>query len=297
MKNKLLLFLCILCASNYAQIPTCDIDIIWMIESGDAQSFRHELEVGLDPNSGIDDQTLLMVAAQLGNLEIVRDLIAHERIDIHAQDEKGNCALHYAALYGHASVIKTLLIADTPRNCGCGRVTHNCLTYQLTNNQGKIPADLAPYADLKEMLSNPDEYCAKHAAEFHETIRWFELTCPAKAHVRAQRLETFGQKVNRNYQSAKKSVTSACARASSVLSTAYQKTKDVTVKSYSASQKAREKVEGKYAKAKTYMMQRYDRAKDYAHAGYQRTKEVAASSYEKTKDAIRSAYRKVRGSN
>lgn len=283
-----------------------DMDVVLMIEQNDLVSFKRELEMGLNPNVGLGDLSLLMIAAQIGHLEVVRELIAHKEINLHAQDENGNTALHFAVIFDRLDVVKTLLYADEPENCDCKRHSHPRFLYHIKNHEGKTPADFAYSSSMKEILSNPDEYIQSHPQEFREIAHWFSQSCTPRVEARARRVETFGTKVNRNYQHAKEVVTHATEKTMTAAKCAYEKTKDFTQKGYSATQKAKEKVESKYDKARKFVTRRFDKAKhaahgafdvtkEYAHAGYEKTKGVAVSGFEKTKEAFKRAYRRVKG--
>jgi hypothetical protein len=285
-----------------------DMDVVVMIEQNDLASFKHELDLGLDPNAGLGELNLLMIAAQIGHLEIVRALLATEGIDVQAQDENGNTALHFAAIFDHEEVLKALLYADEPVACKCKKKSHPRFLHKMQNREGRVAADFAYSKTTQEMLENPDEYIAAHPQEFREIAKWFEDACPAKAQARTLRLESFGQKVNRNYQNAKGAVVVATEKTVGAIKQAYEKTKDVTAKGYEATQKARGKVASKYDKAKEFVACRYEKAKEYTSGGYkktkgvaavglEKTKEVAAAGFEKTKNAFKAAYRKVRGGN
>lgn len=284
MLKKLVLFCSLFTIAGLtAQQTSVDIDIVMMIEHNEAESFRHELEVGLNPNACLDDLSLLMIAAQLGRAEIVRDLLARDTIDMHAQDQFGNTALHFAVIFGHTEVVKLLLYADTPRDCACKSRLHRRFVHQMPNNEGKTPADLAHSAHLEQMLKNPDAYINAHPQEFREVVRWFDTMCPIKARARSYRGMSWSDKIS-----------AAAKKTGSALAVAYQKTKEVAAKGYEVGKKAKDKVGSKYQKAKAFFSKRYDKAKDKAAAGYEKSKEVAAAGYEKTKSAMSSAYQKAK---
>lgn len=301
-----LVFTSLVHCSVYAQ--DVDMDVVVMIEQNDLASLKHELELGLNPNAGLGELSLLMIAAQIGHIEIVRALLASPGINVQAQDENGNTALHFAAIFDREEVVKALLYADEPVACECRKKSHPRFLHKLQNREGKVAAEFAYSKTVREMMENPDEYISSHPQEFRETAKWFEDTCPAKAQSRALRLESFGEKVNRNYQVAKGAVAGATEKTVGAIKQAYEKTKDVSVKGYEATQKAKGKVGSKYDKAKEFVACRYEKAKEYTNVGYEKTKEVAAvglektkevaaAGFEKTKNAFKAAYRKVRGGN
>lgn len=63
----------------------------------------------------INQEKLLILAAQLGEVESVRKLLEY-RINIHLVDGLGNNALHWAAKYGHNEVVSLLLNHDIDIN-------------------------------------------------------------------------------------------------------------------------------------------------------------------------------------
>ncbi|MFN7095603.1 MAG: ankyrin repeat domain-containing protein [Burkholderiales bacterium] len=73
-------------------------------------------------------------AADKGDIEAIKDAIAHGKVDINSSGESGNTALHNACRKGHLSVIEELLrsAADITKE----------------NKQGKIPLQLTkPYSE------------------------------------------------------------------------------------------------------------------------------------------------------
>lgn len=299
-----------------AQVNTVSIDIVTMIEDHDAESFRHELEMGLNPNACLDDLSLLMIAAQLGSVEIVQDLLACNDIDVQAQDNDGNTALHFAVTFGHPQVVKLIVYADAPVECSCEKRSHFRFAYLIKNRDGQSPADLAYSGELQEMLSNPDAYIKSHPQEFREVAHWFDITCPEKARARIRRLETWGERVSRTCKKAKDAVVGAVDTTADTAKQAYEKTKDVAAKGYQVGKKAKRRVDSKYDKAKAFIACRYKKVKDvavnaydatceYASSGFgktkdvastglEKTKEVAKSGYDKTKNAMQSAYQKAK---
>lgn len=298
MKKFVLCLTALISLMNYpVHAQDVDMDVVVMIEQNDLVSFKHELELGLNPNAGLGELSLLMIAAQIGHIEIVHALLANEGINMQAQDENGNTALHFAAIFDREEIVKALLYADEPVACKCRKKSHPRFLHKIQNREGKVAAEFAYSKTMQEMLENPDEYISSHPQEFREIVNWFERVCPEKAQARALRLESFGEKVNRNYQKAKGAVAGATEKTVGAIKQAYEKTKDVTSKGYEATQKAKGKVESKYDKAKEFVVCRYEKAKAYTNVGYEKTKEVAAAGFEKTKNAFKAAYRKVRGGN
>jgi len=294
-----------------------DMDVVIMIEQNEVESFKHKLEVGLDPNEGLADQSLLMIAAQVGNVAIVHELLAHEGINIQAADESGNTALHYAALYDHLSIVKAILYADVPVACACKNNPHPQWAHHKQNSSGKTAADLAHSPRIREMLANPDEYIKSNPQEFREIATWFEAACPAKAEARERRIETLGQRVNRNYKQAKSVIANAKDKTVNAVRRAYEKTRKPSAKSDSKGSNLKKKVASKYEKAKAFVNWHLTQvketaadaigfSKEHASAGYEKTKvaasnglekskKVAASGFEKVKNAIKAAYHKVKG--
>lgn len=98
---------------------------------GHPEAARLLLSSGADPNLAAQNSTRvapLHSAVAGGNVEIVRDLLAHGA-DIHARQDLGFTALHGAAVEGGEAMI-TLLLAH-----GADRA--------VKNDAGRTPADLA----------------------------------------------------------------------------------------------------------------------------------------------------------
>jgi hypothetical protein len=280
----------------------CSADAAW-VEDNEVEAIQYELENGLNPNLTFDDVNLLMIAAQMGHDEIVRALVAHDAIDLHAQDKFGNTALHFAALYDHVEVIKILMYADTLADCSCGNRGHRRFVHQRENGYGKKAADLTPHDHVREMLTNPDAYISSHPEEFNEIANWFEFSCPKKAAERARRLEGWGQKIVRTYQHAKEIADTTAQKTKSAAQRAYEKSKKITDIANKKSKKVKQKVNQKVKKAKDYVACSYEKAKDvatdafdatkeYAAKGYAKTKQAAAHGFSKTTHAVKRAYQK-----
>jgi ankyrin repeat protein len=64
----------------------------------------------IDPNvPDGDGRTPLSLACELGNVEIVRLVLADKRVDVNLQDADGNCPLRWAVLQGREDVIEVLI--------------------------------------------------------------------------------------------------------------------------------------------------------------------------------------------
>jgi ankyrin repeat protein len=59
-------------------------------------------------------QTPLHIAAQNGQLDVVRLLLASQQIDVNARDQQGSTPLHLASEKGHVEVVQ-LLVAHGAR--------------------------------------------------------------------------------------------------------------------------------------------------------------------------------------
>ena len=82
-----------------------------------------------------DDTTALMLAASVGDEEIVKLLLAKSDAVLNAQNIEGFTALHAAAQSGHEAVVLALLAAgakvDVLDEQVCILVAH-CIVYHLT---------------------------------------------------------------------------------------------------------------------------------------------------------------------
>lgn len=277
-----------------AQADLVDMDVVFMIEQNDVDSFRRELQMNLNPNSQLDDVSLLMIAAQLGRVEIVKHLLSDNRINIHAQDEQGNTALHMATMYEQVEVVKLLLYVDRPQIC-----RHNKqiapLLYQMQNREGKTAADIAHGLKMFEMLENPDAYIKKYSHEFGEIAAWYAEACPVQAAARLKRLETIGEKIHRNYQQVKKTTKHAANRMNNAFKSAYEKTKQTAEKSYNASLDAKNNIEARYDGARNFVNTQYEHAQKYAQKGYEKTKDAASKSIEKLKNSCKWLFDRMKG--
>lgn len=78
------------------------------IEQGNIQEVAKYLDLGLDANTtGPQGQTILMAAARLGHMEIVRLLLAR-KANPNRQTPTGDTALMLASLGGHAAIVQVL---------------------------------------------------------------------------------------------------------------------------------------------------------------------------------------------
>ena len=90
------------------------------------------LAIALLSFSSVGSADPLHAAARDGDLSAVKALL-HEGADVNARDTKGNTALHFAALKGHATVVEVLLAA------------HN-IDVNAENHQGNTPLHFAATA-------------------------------------------------------------------------------------------------------------------------------------------------------
>ncbi|OII73377.1 ankyrin-related protein [Cryptosporidium ubiquitum] len=60
--------------------------------------------------------SLILKASKIGNLQLVRQLIASSKLNANATNEKGFSSLHWASLKGHSQVVEELLNADADPN-------------------------------------------------------------------------------------------------------------------------------------------------------------------------------------
>ena len=78
--------------------------------TGDAALIHKLLEAGADAKAARwDGETALMIAANAGSVDAVRDLIAHGAPVNAAESRKGQTAIMWAAAEGHADVVKLLI--------------------------------------------------------------------------------------------------------------------------------------------------------------------------------------------
>ena len=59
----------------------------------------------------------LCIAAQVGDIMAVNDLITKKGVDIHGMDSIGYLPLHYAISHGHVEVVKLLLENGADPTC------------------------------------------------------------------------------------------------------------------------------------------------------------------------------------
>jgi ankyrin repeat protein len=106
----------------------------------------------LVPNENPDINLKFRQAADKGDIEAIKDAIAHGKVDINSSGESGNTALHNACRKGHLSVIEELLksAADITKE----------------NKQGKIPLQLTkPYSEACAIMKRASELKFRQAAD------------------------------------------------------------------------------------------------------------------------------------
>ncbi|SNZ10388.1 Ankyrin repeat-containing protein [Persephonella hydrogeniphila] len=84
-----------------------------------------------------DPNNMLIVAAQLGDIDRVRLAIA-KGANVNYQDEKGGTALHWAVFYGHKDIVKLLLMQGADP--------------YIKDKNGITPVDVARINQKKEIL-------------------------------------------------------------------------------------------------------------------------------------------------
>ncbi|MGE5638912.1 MAG: ankyrin repeat domain-containing protein [Clostridia bacterium] len=93
--------------SAWAQQSSLD-RLLSAVEEGDAAATAQYVSQGLDPNStGPNGQTILMAAARLGRLDVVKTLLSL-KADPNRRSAQGDTALMMASLGGHLDIVKTL---------------------------------------------------------------------------------------------------------------------------------------------------------------------------------------------
>ena len=105
------------------------------------------------------DQTALHLAATLsGGSAVVQHLLTQSGIEVNAQDEDGNTALHIAAAKGHAAIVRDLL-------------NKNGIDTAITNNAGRTAADEAALAGRTGVLEVFDGGTTRHGTSSAERLR------------------------------------------------------------------------------------------------------------------------------
>ncbi|KAK8075047.1 Oxysterol-binding protein [Apiospora hydei] len=89
----------------------------------------------------LEDTTVLHLAIQCAEGDVIEYVLSDGAgvIDINARDKDGNLPLHIAATQGRASVVRLLL-------------EQKDINDAITNNQGKLPLDVARNPDIFQML-------------------------------------------------------------------------------------------------------------------------------------------------
>lgn len=107
-----------------------------------------------------EKQTILMLAAMFGHIEIVRSilLIKIPKWFINAWDEKGRTALHYAILYGYFDIALTLI-----PYCDNG--------VNITDNKGETPLYYAIKKGNLKIINKLLEFKAKLALSEHQASK------------------------------------------------------------------------------------------------------------------------------
>ena len=117
---------------------------------GNLEEVRAALVRGEDVNgveARFSNQTGLMLAVMKGHNSIVRLLLEQPTLDLNLSDNGGTTALHFAAQYDNAEVVR-LLLFDPRQNC-----------VNPKDNYGKTPVMSAMFYRqenaLRELVSNP----------------------------------------------------------------------------------------------------------------------------------------------
>ena len=126
-----------------AAAPAAPVPLIEAVRRGDVAAVRTLLRDGADPSAAQGDGlTALHVAAETGNLEITRLLIAG-KADVGAKSRIGGYTpLHLAAGGGHADVVRALIQAraDVRAVTTTGGVTPLHLAAKALNGEGAVRA-------------------------------------------------------------------------------------------------------------------------------------------------------------
>ncbi|GAA4013015.1 hypothetical protein GCM10022212_03720 [Actimicrobium antarcticum] len=86
------------------------------IQAQDSATVRALLRLRADPNLRLPDQlTPLMLAASLGQREVVQALLEDRRLNVEARCPRSATALHHAARNGHTDIVRLLV----DRGCDC----------------------------------------------------------------------------------------------------------------------------------------------------------------------------------
>ncbi|KAK9823566.1 hypothetical protein WJX72_003846 [[Myrmecia] bisecta] len=118
------------------------MDFLARAREGDVLAVQKILQVNpscVDAKDAKTSQTALHIAAQIGNLDIVKELLA-KGVGYDAQDKQGNVALHTAVQHGHIEVVRELL----------GRGYR--LASRIKNKDGHTPLHVAAKAGNAEAV-------------------------------------------------------------------------------------------------------------------------------------------------
>lgn len=98
---------------------------------------------GADPNIIGDDKSTPFLRSLETRLFEVTQMLLSYNIDVNIQDDKGNCALHYAVMYRKTDIIYQLAILGADKT--------------LKNNQGKTPIDYCDTDASKILFKNNEK--------------------------------------------------------------------------------------------------------------------------------------------
>ncbi|KAI5293555.1 hypothetical protein KEM52_005428 [Ascosphaera acerosa] len=111
-----------------------------ILRSGDTTAIAKAIRDCADPSSDLLGTTVLHLAIQCTEPQIVEYVLSHENdIDINAQDRDGNTPLHIAAQLGRLSIVRDLL--DRPR-----------INDAVLNNNGQSPLDVSRSPEIFQAL-------------------------------------------------------------------------------------------------------------------------------------------------
>jgi ankyrin repeat protein len=126
--------------------------LIKAVKDNDVQAVEELLSGGCDTEVlGMWDNTPLIVACSYGHAEVALRLI-ERKAKVHARNEHGGCALHYAAIEGQLTVVEALLEAARAegKNDDAVKEFVNCEAAKLYNRHLDVYSVRTPVAAAAE---------------------------------------------------------------------------------------------------------------------------------------------------
>jgi len=114
-----------------------------------------------------DDRSALMLASQLGLVDIIKELLEYKDIKVNVTTEFDKSALMLAAEYGQLESVKILLKCQDINTNQCTKHGWTALVFAADTGHIEIVKELLPHTDLQK--------CGQIALEYATLENYFEI--------------------------------------------------------------------------------------------------------------------------